>query len=82
MVTQEIFKKTLEEIFDISRSLKLTGVVVKSGNLHRLVCGYPGSNHRMPICCDVMKHKMNDGDEVLAEPPSGHGATLEILYRL
>ncbi len=82
MITQETFKKTLEEIFDISRSLELTGVVVKSGNLHRLVGGYPGSDHRMPICCTVMKSMMNVGDEILSQPRSGQGASLEILYRL
>jgi len=54
------------------------GKTIKSGDLHRLVGGYPGTDHRMPICCSVMRSDMKAGDEVLAEPPKGNGATLRI----
>lgn len=82
MPNAEDFRKVISEIFEIATKLKLTGVVIKSGNLHRLVGGYPGHNHRMPICCTVMKSMMNNGDEISSQPRSGQGASLEILYRL
>ncbi len=57
-------------------------VDVASGDLHRRVGGYPGADHRMPVCCEVMRSQMKPGDQVLAEPPSGQGATLKIRYVL
>ena len=29
-------------------------VEINSGELHRAVGGYPGADHRMPMCCDAM----------------------------
>jgi hypothetical protein len=29
-------------------------VEINAGDLHRRVGGYPGQNHRMPMCCVVM----------------------------
>jgi 5-methylcytosine-specific restriction protein A len=55
---------------------------VVSGDLHRTVGGYPGSSHRMPACCAVMTRAMRPGDRIIAQPPSGKGATLTIRYRL
>jgi len=57
-------------------------VVVNAGDLHRRAGGYPGANHRMPVCCEVMRRLMESGDEIRQEPPRGNGATLTILYRL
>jgi tetratricopeptide (TPR) repeat protein len=55
---------------------------VVSGDLHRAVGDYPGPGHRMPLCCSVMTRAMRPGDRIVAEPPSGKGATLTIRYRL
>jgi 5-methylcytosine-specific restriction protein A len=55
---------------------------VKSGDLHRKVGGYPGTDHRMPICCSVMRSEMKVSDRVLTEPPKGKGATLLVRYHL
>lgn len=55
---------------------------INSGELHRKVGGYPGPNHRMPLCCEVMRARMQNGDSVLLEPPSGAGASLTIRYLL
>lgn len=55
---------------------------ITSGDIHRAVGGYPGQNHRMPICCSVMRRLMRPGDAVISAPPSGQGATLTIRYRL
>ena len=56
---------------------------MRSGDLHKRVGGYPGSNHRMPVCCEVMYAEMIDGvDEILHAPPKRKGASLEIEYLL
>lgn len=57
-------------------------VDVVSGQLHRLVGGYPGPSHRMPICCEVMYAAKAPGDKVLQAPPKGKGASLVIRYEL
>jgi hypothetical protein len=55
---------------------------INAGELHRRVGGYPGKNHRMPVCCGVMRSIFapDTGDEILEEPPSGQGASLTIRY--
>lgn len=53
-----------------------------SREVHMAVGGYPGQNHRMPICCSAMYSVMSDGDQVLETPPSGKGAYLTIRYFL
>ena len=80
MPTADDFQKELGSIFSFAEEKRLTAIIIKSGDLHRLVGGYPGSNHRMPVCCNVMRNDMKKGDEVLSEPPSGEGATLTIRY--
>jgi len=55
---------------------------VVAGDLHRTVGGYPGPDHRMPICCDVMRKTMKPSDEALSSPPKGKGASLRIRYNL
>ena len=57
-------------------------VEVKAGELHRSLGGYPGHNHRMPVCCSVMRALMSAGDEQIAAPPKGDGASLVIKYFL
>jgi hypothetical protein len=44
-----------------------TTVEINSGQLHREVGGYPGQNHRMPICCAVMRSEMSAGDAILED---------------
>ena len=74
-------QKELDGIFSFAKEKRLTAIIIKSGELHRLVGGYPGTNHRMPICCNVMRKNMLNGDEVLSEPRSGEGASLTIKYQ-
>ncbi|MDR1257496.1 MAG: hypothetical protein LBJ86_07090 [Spirochaetaceae bacterium] len=78
----EIFRKALRKIFDRESKAGASTVVVNSGNLHRLVGGYPGTNHRMPICCSVMRQEMKDVDRIIDSPPKGNGASLSIEYQL
>lgn len=55
---------------------------ITAGELHRLVGGYPGAKHRMPVCCSVMRSEMRGPDAIVAAPPKGNGASLRIAYRL
>ena len=55
---------------------------VNAGELHRALGGYPGPNHRMPDCCQVMKRLMTSGDRIVSTPPSGQGSSLTIRYRV
>ena len=59
-------------------------LIVRAGDLHRRVGGNPdntGETNRMPMCCSVMKAEMQDGDEIIAGPPSHQGGRLTIRYR-
>ena len=57
---------------------------INAGELHRRVGDYPGKNHRLPICCEVMRGALapDAGDVILEQPPSGQGASLTIRYVL
>lgn len=72
-----LFENAIQDIF---KNANTEFVDVKSGDLHRVVGGYPGPNHRMPTCCTTMKHVMRGNDKILSMPPKGHGATLLIRY--
>lgn len=53
---------------------------LNAGIIHREIGGYPGKNHRMPECCEVMYSMMKGTDIVLSAPPKGKGASLTIRY--
>lgn len=76
------FEKTIEDMFEKARKNGLDFKTIIAGELHEKVGGYPGTNHRMPTCCDVMRKKMKDGDMIIETPPKGDGASLKIKYRL
>jgi 5-methylcytosine-specific restriction protein A len=80
----EDFERQLFELIRNAREQRQQFIDVVSGELHRQVGGYPANdgNHRMPVCCEVMKNIMQDGDEILYSPDSGQGATLRIRYHL
>jgi hypothetical protein len=84
MPTADEFREALHEIFYEAFRDKKTTVDITAGELHRRVGGYPGPNHRMPLCCRVMRDEVDrvEGDRVLNEPPSGQGASLTIRYVL
>ncbi len=81
MNSSDEFQKELETIFAFAENKRLSAIILVSGELHRLVGGYPGSDHRMPICCSVMRKNLKSGDVIIHEPPSGEGATLTIKYQ-
>ena len=69
MPTGEDFRVTLRAWMQGAEHASETTVEINSGQLHREVGGYPGQNHRMPMCCAVMRSEMSAGDAILQEPP-------------
>jgi len=51
---------------------------IRAGDLHRQVGYYPGPDHRLAVCCHVMKKEILDGDEILQTTSSGIGANLVV----
>ena len=76
------FRRALLELKSKARGRGAVTLEVRARDLHRIVGGYPGNRHRMPVCCSVMRQEMRAGDKIVAEPPKGAGASLEISYRL
>jgi hypothetical protein len=76
------FRRELDAIFRVAEAENKSTVIVTARELHLLVGRYPGPNHRMPICCEVMLSVMRSGDRLLESPRSGKGASVKIEYRL
>ncbi len=81
-LTAGAFRTELAKVIDEAQGRGETSVEVNSGQLHRRIGGYPGSSHRMPMCCEVMYKEMKEGDRILDKPPKGKGASLTISYSL
>jgi hypothetical protein len=84
MPRAEDFKNDLHRMMLEAMKEGKESMEISAGELHRRVGGYPGANHRMPICCSVMRGALaaDAGDVILADPPSGQGAALTIRYVL
>jgi len=84
MPVADDFQQALVQVFYEAYRNHQDAVEGNAADLHRLVGGYPGHDHGMPICCSVMRSNMapDAGDIVIAEPPSGQGASLTIPYVL
>jgi hypothetical protein len=80
--TREDFIRSLEEVFAESERLGLSFVGLTAKALHQRAGGYPGKDHRMPVCCDVMRSVMTAHDSIVEQPPKGDGASLLIHYTL
>lgn len=76
------FEQRLTSLLTAAHEQGKPEVVVSAEELHRDVGGYPGGDHRMPMCCSVMKAAMRLGDSVAASPTSGQGASFAVRYRL
>ena len=74
------FQKCLDIILEIAKNNNLSFIDVKSSELHRLVGGYPSQDHRMPVCCNVMRETMPKSNEELPNSLKKDGATLQIRY--
>jgi len=82
--TAEDFEVRLHDLFSRAQVKGLSFIDIVSGDLHRQIGGYPAKDgdHRMPVCCEVMKRLMKNNDKILHEPLKGKGATLQIRYFL
>jgi len=80
--TSRCFHEALDRVFAAALAGGQSTARVHAGELHREVGGYPSTNHRMPVCCAVMRRRMGEADAVLVSPPKGAGANLTIEYRL
>ncbi|MEQ6389226.1 hypothetical protein RZN22_07830 [Bacillaceae bacterium S4-13-58] len=76
------FRSQIEKIKVDKKSEGAEFVDIVSGELHKMLGGYPSNNHRMATCCEVMYSMKKPSDEVLYAPPKGKGATLKIRYYL
>ena len=59
-----------------------TQVEVSAAQLHRALGGFPGVNHRIPICCSVMRTSVRDGDSIVISPAAGIGPALTVRFVL
>lgn len=76
----ETFEKELTKILNEAKELRKEYIDITSKELHTKVGGYPGKNHVMPTCCNVMRRMMKKNDFIKNQPLKGNGATLEIRY--
>lgn len=81
-MTAEIFMEELNQMMKNAKEAGYKHIDITSRDLHTKVGGYPGRDHRMPTCCNVMRSLMKAGDKILQAPPKGDGATLTIRYYL
>lgn len=84
MPTAEDFKLELHRMMLEAMRAGRESVEISAGELHRRVGDYPGRNHRMPVCCQVMRAAiaLDAGDVIVEEPPSGQGASFTARYVL
>lgn len=80
--TSQAFQDQLDQLFESATKEGLSHIDITSGYLHRQVWGYYGRNHRMPICCYVLKKNMKHDDSIIEQPENDQGATLTIRYKL
>lgn len=78
----DVFQAALQRHFAEAQKKGKSHIEIRSGDLHSEVGGYPGHNHRMPTCCDVMRSEMHGKDNIVGEPPRGKGANLIVRYIL
>jgi len=84
MPTADDFRLELFRMMADAQNAGQEFVEINAGKMHRRVGGYPGKNHRMPNCCQVMKAllALDYRDVIVEGPRSGQGPTLTIRYRL
>ncbi len=78
--TYDDFRSEIQARLKDARTAGLASLELSSGDIHRGVGGYPGSNHHMPECCRALRDVAKlYKSELLSEPPKGLGASL--LFR-
>ena|SRR5437016_1417815 len=80
--TAEDFRRVLRQLLIDAAAEGRTSIRIQAGRLHRMVGGYPGADHRMLTCCEVMRSMMGPGDPETESVPRGKGASLLVEYQL
>lgn len=80
--TANDFRSELVRLLTEGEKLGFVAVDINAGQLHRVVGHYPGKDHRMPVCCGVMRSTMTPADEIVVQPVRGKGPRLTVRYRL
>ena len=82
--SKEDFENALNQIFKYKEIMEEADHVdINSGKLHKYIGGYPGTNHRMPLCCDVMYQFKKDEDKIIEDgTKKWHGSSITIRYKL
>jgi hypothetical protein len=77
MPTAADFRKELRKQIGRAEKQSRPHIEVNAGELHRIVGGFPGTQHSMPTCCDVMHQELKRGNATLIhEPAKGKGPAL------
>jgi transcriptional regulator with XRE-family HTH domain len=77
------FRSEIQQRLTAARNAGLASLELSSGEIHRGVGGYPGTNHRMPECCRALRDVAHSFKaELLSEPPKGLGASLRFKFVL
>jgi 5-methylcytosine-specific restriction protein A len=82
---KQTFTTVIRIILKTADAYGKTSCDINAKQLHKFIGGYPpprNHNHRMPNCNSAMKDLMQEGDEILAQPEKGVGASLTIRYYL
>ena len=80
LITKQ-YRAVLTKALAVAQKQGFSAVEVRAADLHKKLGGYTGSDHRIPVCCEVMRQAMKPSDEVVASSRS-QGANLTIRYRL
>jgi 5-methylcytosine-specific restriction protein A len=80
--TMDDFRDELTAHFLWAKLQQMNSIVIKAGDLHRSVGGYPTPFNRMTMCCNAMYQAQHDGDVIIEQPNKGYGAKLAIEYQL
>lgn len=74
----------IQELKNEYRAKGVESIEILVSDLHRKLGHYPGSNHRMPSCCNAMYDSMvsHKGDLIVTKPLKLRGGSLKIRYFL
>jgi hypothetical protein len=67
MVSTDHFRRGLREQLARASAHGLKDALIRTAELHRMLGGYPGSQHGLAGCCEAMRKEIQPGDEILTE---------------
>lgn len=76
------FRVEITNQIENARKRGLPYIDISSKDIHTLLGGYPGRNHAMKSCCQVMYSLMSENDKIISAPTSGFGASVIVRYYL